>query len=102
MKLKKGDKLIVTKGKDKGRTGKIEKIFPKTNKVLMPGINIYKRHTKARSEKIPGGIIDIIKPLPVSNVALICPKCNKATRVGYDLSRDGKKTRICRRCKTVI
>ncbi|PJC28341.1 50S ribosomal protein L24 [Candidatus Shapirobacteria bacterium CG_4_9_14_0_2_um_filter_39_11] len=102
MKLKKGDNIIVIAGKDKGRKGKIEKIFPKEGLVLLPGINVFKRHTKSRGEKQPGGIIDIIKPLPISNVALLCPKCGKPTRVGYRVSKDGTKSRICRKCQAII
>lgn len=102
MKLRKGDNIIVTVGKDKGRKGKIEKVLPKVGKVLVPGINIYKKHTKPRGEKQPGGIIDIIKPLPIANVALLCPKCGKPTRVGYQISKDGSKNRICRQCQAII
>jgi len=102
MKLKKGDKIKVIKGKDKGRTGKIEKTLPKLGKVLIPGINVYKKHAKARSEKQPGGIIEIIKPLPVANVVLVCPKCNKPTRVGYQIDKSGGKSRICRKCQAVV
>jgi large subunit ribosomal protein L24 len=102
MKLKKGDTVLVIAGKDKSRKGKIEKIFPKKGLVLLPGINVYKRHTKPRGEKQPGGIIEIIKPLPISNVALMCPKCGKPTRVGYQVNKDGSKNRICRRCQTII
>jgi len=102
VKLKKGDNIIVIAGKDKGRKGKIEKIFPKEGLVLLPGINVFKRHTKSRGEKQPGGIIDIIKPLPISNVALLCPKCGKPTRVGYRVSKDGTKSRICRKCQAII
>jgi len=102
VKLKKGDNIIVIAGKDKGRKGKIEKIFPKEGLVLLPGINVFKRHTKSRGEKQPGGIIDIIKPLPISNVALLCPNCGKPTRVGYRVSKDGTKSRICRKCQAII
>jgi len=102
MKLKKGDNIIVIAGKDKGRKGKIEKIFPKKGLVLLPGINVFKRHAKSRGEKQPGGIIDIIKPLPISNVALLCPRCGKPTRVGYQVSKDGTKSRICRQCQAII
>jgi len=102
MKLKKGDRIIVIAGKDKGRKGKVEKILPKLNKVLIPGINVYKKHLKPRGEGQPGGIIDVVKPLPLSNVALLCPKCGKQTRVGYQLDKKGEKNRICRKCQTVI
>ena len=101
MKLKKNDQIIVLYGKDKGRKGKIEKIFPKANKVLVPGVNVYKKHLKAQGEGKPGGIIDKVFPLPVANVALLCPKCNQRTRIGYQITK-GDKQRICRKCGSVL
>ncbi len=97
MKLKKGDNVKVVIGKDKGKTGKIEQIFPKLNKVLLPDINTYKRHVKARTQNQKSEIITLTKPLPVSNVALLCPKCKQQTRVGYKLTNK-EKVRICRKC----
>lgn len=102
MKLKKEDNIIVTAGKDKGRKGKIQKIFPKAQRVLVTGINIYKAHRKPRSEKQKGGIIEISRPLPVANVALICPKCGKQTRVGYRVDKEGEKFRFCKKCQALI
>lgn len=101
MKIKKGDTVIVTTGKDKGRKGKIEKIFPKVNAVLVPGLNMYKRHMKKRDEKHPGGIIDISRPIDASKVSLLCPKCGQPTRIGYLITGKEKK-RICRKCKQRI
>lgn len=104
MKLKKGDKVKIMVGKDKGRVGQIEKTFPGLNKVQIPGINMYKKHsrgTQGRNGQKAGGIIDIIRPLPASNVSLICPKCGKITRIGYQVLKDEKK-RICRKCKEII
>lgn len=100
MKLKKNDKVQIMSGKDKGRTGKIEKVFPDKNQVLIPGVNVYKKHARARGQT-QGGIIDITKPIKVSKVALICPKCKKATRLGYRLE-EKNKVRICRRCQEAI
>jgi len=100
MKLKKGDKVQIIKGKDKGRKGKIEKVFPKKNQVQIPGINVFKKHARPRGQT-QGGIIDIVKPVSVSKVALICPKCKKPSRVGYRLEGKAKK-RICRRCQETI
>lgn len=102
MKLKKGDQIIVIRGKDKGRKGKIEKILSKTGKVLIPGINVYKKHARKQSEKKPGGIIEIVKPLSASNVALFCSKCNRPTRIGYQIDKAGNKNRICRKCQALI
>ncbi|MBI3380032.1 50S ribosomal protein L24 [Candidatus Gottesmanbacteria bacterium] len=101
MKLLKGDEVIITTGKDKGKKGKIEKILHKQGKIVLPGLNIYKRHLKKRDEKNPGGIVEFSRPVPVGNVAIICPKCAKPTRIGYKLTGD-KKVRICRKCKATL
>lgn len=101
MKLKKGDTVIVTTGKDKGRKGKVEKTFPKNGMVVVPGINVFKRHMKKRDEKRPSAIIDITKPMGVSKLALVCPKCNQPTRVGYLVVKE-EKERMCRKCQQKI
>lgn len=98
MKFKKGDEILVTAGKDRGKRGKIEKVIPKKQAILVAGVNIYKRHLKPRGQDKPGGIIDITKPLSVAKIALICPKCGKPTRVGYQMGG----VRFCRKCKGVI
>ena len=102
MKLRKNDKVQVMAGKDKGRTGIIEQVFSKTGKILVGGVNIYKKHTKSRGGKDKGGIIDITKPLPVASLSLICPKCGKVVRVGYQIEKSGEKARICKKCKEII
>ena len=101
MKLKKGDEVKVVRGKDKGKTEKKKKNFPKLNKVVVPNVNLYKRHLKARSQRQPSEIITLTKPLHVSNVKLVCPKCHLPARVGYKID-DGSKTRICRKCSQEI
>jgi len=101
MKLRKNDTVKVTIGKDKGKSGKIEKVFTKEAKVLIEGVNQFKRHLKARSQSQPAEIITITKPLPISAVALICPKCKKPTRVGYEINKE-TKNRICKNCGKVI
>lgn len=101
MRLKVGDTVKVTAGKDKGKTGKIERVFPALGRVVVAGVNLYKKHVKARQNK-PGEIVQAARPLPAGNVALVCPKCNQPTRVGYDVGKDGKKVRICRKCKSAI
>ena len=101
MKLKKGDKVKVIAGRDKGREGSIERVYGKQNKALITGINIYKKHIK-KSEKMPqGGVVELPRSIDVSKVALICPKCGKATRIGYKYEND-KKIRICRKCDNKI
>lgn len=103
MKIHKDDTVLVISGKDRGKTGKVEKIFPKKNKLIVTGINIVTKHTKPTKKNPKGGIIEITAPIHVSNLKLICPKCAKATRVGYkiqfDSSRKTKtKMRICKKC----
>lgn len=96
-KLKIGDTVKILQGKDSGREGKIEKIFPKKGKVLIPELNIYKKHVKGfQGQK--GGIYDIPRPISISKVALLCPKCKKPTRVGIRIDKD-EKVRICKKCK---
>lgn len=101
MKLKKGDQIIITTGKDKGKRGKIERFYEEGTKALVPGLNIFKRHMKKRSETDKGGIIDFPRPFPVGNIALICPKCHKPTRVGFEVKGDSK-IRVCRKCGNKI
>jgi large subunit ribosomal protein L24 len=101
MKLKIGDTVKIILGKDRGRTGKVEKILPKKASVIVTGINVYKKHLKSKGQDQPGGIIDITRPLSVAKVALICPKCKIPTRVGYQGSGN-QKIRICRKCQQPI
>ena len=97
MKLKKDDTVEIQRGKDKGKTGKVLSVLPKDGKVLIEGINQYKRHVKAKAQNQKSEIVTITKPLPISNVALLCPKCKKITRVGYKMV-SSEKVRICKKC----
>ena len=101
MKLKKGDQVAIVAGKDSGKKGIVEIVFSKEAKVLVEGINQYKRHLKSRMPGQKSEIITITKPLPVANVQLLCPKCKKITRVGYKMLKD-EKVRICRKCKAEL
>lgn len=101
MKILKGDKVKVLIGKDKGREGQVVKSLPKTNKVVVKDINIFKKHLKATKDR-KGGIIEKERPLLVSKVALICPQCNKTTRVGYQIDKSGEKYRVCKKCKSIL
>jgi large subunit ribosomal protein L24 len=98
MKIKKNDTVLVISGKDRGKKGKVRQALPKTNKVIVDGVNMMKRHSRTRGQARQAGIIDIEMPFSVSNVMLICNKCDKPTRVGYRLLDDGKRARICRNC----
>ena len=99
-KYKAGDEVLITAGREKGKKSKIERVFPHENKLVVTGVNIYKRHKKAtRNEK--AGIFEIVRPIPVSNVLVICPKCAKPTRIGFTF-KDNIKSRICRKCKGIL
>jgi large subunit ribosomal protein L24 len=101
MKLKKGDLVKIVAGKDKGKTGKIEEILPKADKILVTGINQYKRHLKARAQGQASEIVTITKPLASTNVALVCPHCKLQTRVGFKIEKNDK-IRVCRKCDKKI
>lgn len=91
--MKKGDKVKILLGKDRGKEGTVERVFPKKGKALILGVNVYKRHVKKQGQT-EGGIIEIPKPVDISNVALICPWCKKPTRVS--------RLRMCKKCKKEI
>ncbi|HVM51985.1 MAG TPA: 50S ribosomal protein L24 [Acidimicrobiales bacterium] len=97
MKIKKGDRVVVLQGKDRGKEGVVMRAIPTKGKVIVEGVNIAKKHQKPTRTTMQGGIIDKDMPLDVSNVALICPK-DGATRVGYKVSENGAKSRVCRKC----
>ncbi|MEX2007237.1 MAG: 50S ribosomal protein L24 [Candidatus Levyibacteriota bacterium] len=101
MKLKKGDTVTVTAGKDKGKTEKIEKVLTRERKIIVTGVNQFKRHLKARAAGKPSEIVTITKAFSMANVALVCTKCKKLTRIGYLLEK-GKKVRICKKCKKEV
>lgn len=96
IKLKKGDTVKVTAGKDKGREGKIEKVLPVDQKAIVPGVNLYKKHVKGYGD-VKGGVYDIPRALGFGKIALICPKCKKLTRVGFKFAGE-EKIRFCKKC----
>jgi large subunit ribosomal protein L24 len=97
MHVKTGDKVVVIAGKDKTKTGRILKVFPKEGRVLVEGVNIVKRHTKPNMANQDGGIIEKEAPIHVSNVAIADPKTGEATRVGMKVLEDGKKVRYAKK-----
>lgn len=101
MKIKKGDYVLIISGKDKGRKGKVIRAFPKEGKVVIEGMNIRKKHHRPRREGEKGQTLEIPAPIDVSNVKLICPKCQKPTRLGYKIEGD-KKYRLCKKCSREI
>jgi large subunit ribosomal protein L24 len=101
MKIKKGDTVVVITGKDKGKTGEVIRSMPKDNKLLVRGVNVVKRHTRP-TQNSAGGIVEKEAPIDVSNVALLDPKDNKPTRVGFKVMEDGRKVRVAKKSGTVI
>jgi len=102
MKIIKQDNILVVKGKDRGKTGKVERVILEKNKLVVTGVNVAKRHEKPRSKAKPGGVVDFPAPLKAENVMLICPSCDKATRIGYKRLESGKRVRICKKCSNTI
>ena len=98
MKLKKGDRVRVIAGKDVGKEGEITRAFPESDRVIVDGVNVAKRHTRATGQTMQGGIIDKDMPLHVSNGAIICSSCESTSRIGYRFEGDGTKVRVCRKC----
>ena len=101
MKIKKGDNVIVLSGNDKGKTGEVLEVIPSTQKVIVKGVNIRKKHVKPRKAGEEGGIIPSEFPVHSSKVSVVCPKCGKATRIAYKVEGD-KKVRICKKCGAEI
>ena len=101
MKIKKGDQVIVISGKDRSKKGKVLKVFPKENRVLVEGLNLKKKHLKPKKSGEKGETIQISVPLDVSNVKLVCPKCSQPARVGSKFAGD-KKFRICKKCNQEV
>jgi large subunit ribosomal protein L24 len=101
VKLHKGDRVKVLSGKDRGREGDVMRVLPKANKVIVDGVNVAKRHTRATKATMQGGIIDKDMPIAASAVAIICPN-DGATRIGYRLDGVGGKIRICKKCGTEL
>lgn len=101
MKIRKNDTVLIISGKDKGKKGKVLESFPRQGKIIIEGVNIAKKHRRPKSEKEKGQMVELPKSIDASNVKLICPKCNKATRIGYRLTEKGKY-RVCKKCQEEI
>ena len=101
MRIKKGDNVQVLSGNDKGKTGEVLEINPKTDKIIVKGVNVRKKHVKARKQGEESGIIAIECAIPSSKVNVVCSKCGKATKVGYQIEKD-PKVRICKKCGATI
>ena len=101
--LRKNDNVLVITGKDRGKRGRVLRVSPEKNRLIVEGVNMLKRHTKANPGKgVKGGIIEREGLLHASNVQLVCPECGAQTRVGHKILGDGRKVRICRKCEGVV
>jgi large subunit ribosomal protein L24 len=101
--IRKNDQVVVIAGKDRGKRGRVLKVIPEKNRLVVEGVNFIKRHTKPNpGRQIKGGIVEREAPLHASNVQLVCPECNAPTRVGRRIVGDGRKVRVCRKCEGVV
>jgi large subunit ribosomal protein L24 len=101
-KIKKGDTVLVISGKDKGKKSKVLKVLPNENKVVVENVNIVKKHQRPTQQMREGGIIEQPKPIDISKVMLICPNCEKQTRVGFKFLDNGTKVRYCKKCGEIV
>jgi len=102
MNIKKGDAVKIISGKDKGKKGKVLQVLAKEEKVVVEGFNMMAKNVRPKRMGEKGQVVRYNAPMDVSNVMLFCSKCNKAVRTGYSITKEGKKTRICKKCKQSI
>jgi large subunit ribosomal protein L24 len=100
--IRKNDSVIVIGGKERGKTGKVLRVVPDKDAVIIERLNMVKRHTKPRGPQQPGGIVEKEAAIHASNIMILCDKCNAPVRVGHKTLADGKKIRICRRCNEAL
>jgi large subunit ribosomal protein L24 len=98
LKIRKGDRVRVLTGKDRGKEGEVMRALPREGKVIVDGVNVARKSQRPTRTTQQGGIIDKDMPIQVSNVALVCPACGKPTRVGYKIDASGDKVRVCKKC----
>ena len=101
-KIKKDDTVQVIKGDDRGKKGRVLKIFPKEKRAIVEGINLVKKHRRKTQQDQQGGVVSIEAPVILSNLMLLCKHCNSPTKVGFSISKDATKSRFCKKCKEVI
>jgi large subunit ribosomal protein L24 len=101
-KIRRKDKVLVTAGKDKGKTAEVIKVVPSADEVVVSGVNVAKKAVKASKKYPQGGIVEVERPIHVSNVAFVCPNCNKPSKVGINITKNGQKERVCKACKQPV
>lgn len=102
MKFRREDTVQVIAGRDKGKRGKVQHVFPRNDKIVVEGVNVIKRHLRARPNVRQAGIVQQEAPFHISNVMLVCSHCSRAVRVGHKFLDDNKKVRVCVSCREVI
>lgn len=102
MQVRKNDSVMVIGGKERGKTGKVLRVLPDKDAVIVERLNMVKRHTKPRGPQQPGGIVEKEASIHASNIMLMCDKCNAPVRIGRKILADGKKIRVCRRCNEAL
>ncbi len=101
--IRRNDNVVVITGKDRGKRGRVLKVLPEKNRLVIEGVNIIKRHTKPNPQRqIKGGLVEREAALHASNVQIVCPECGKPTRLGNKILGDGRKVRVCRKCEGVV
>jgi large subunit ribosomal protein L24 len=101
--VRKNDTVVVVGGKDRGKRGRVLRVIPGRNRVLVEGVNFIKRHTRPNPQQnIKGGVVEREASLHASNVQIVCPECGAATRIGHQLLDDGRKVRVCRKCDGAV
>jgi large subunit ribosomal protein L24 len=101
--VRKNDNVIVVGGKDRGKRGRVLRVIPARNRVIVEGVNFIKRHTRPNPQQnVKGGVVEREGPLHASNVQIVCPECSEATRIGHQLLNDGRKVRVCRKCDGAV
>jgi large subunit ribosomal protein L24 len=100
--VKKDDLVMIVAGKDKGKSGKVLRVLPEKERVVVENLNLIKRHTRPSQTNNEGGIIEKEAPIAISNVQLLCPGCSKPARTGIKVLEDGSKTRFCKKCNEIV
>jgi large subunit ribosomal protein L24 len=101
MKIKKGDKVQIVSGKDRGKSGTVLHVFPERDRISIEGINVYKKRVRPKRQGQKGETVSVARPLAASNVMLVCPSCGKPTRIGAKVE-GGRKSRVCKKCGATI
>lgn len=101
-KIRRGDLVQVSKGKDEGKKGKVLSIFTATNRALVEGLNLVKKNRRRTQQDQQGGIVSVESPIAIANLMFFCKQCNKPSRIGFNILKDGTKSRICKTCKEAV